>query len=100
MFGETALHWAAMLGEDRLAARLVPGSDLDLRDRKYGSSPLGWAIYGWSSAPAGNRGRQREVILLLVAAGAQIDREWLKSEKVGSDSPIHSILRSRILPGT
>jgi hypothetical protein len=100
IFGETALHWAAMLGEDRLAARLVPGSDLDLRDQKYGSSPLGWAIYGWSSAPAGNPGRQREVILLLVAAGAQIDPEWLKSEKVGSDSSIHSMLRSRIPPGT
>jgi hypothetical protein len=99
IFGETALHWAAMLGEDRLVARLIPGSDLDLKDQKYGSSPLGWAIFGWSNPPAGNPGRQREVILLLVAAGAQIDLEWLKSEKVCSDSSILSILRSRTSPG-
>src|SRR5215471_2428283 len=32
MFGETALHWAALLGEDRLAARLMPRSDVNLRD--------------------------------------------------------------------
>jgi hypothetical protein len=100
IFGETALHWAALLGEDRLAARLMPASDLDLKDQKYGSSPLGWAIYGWSNPPAGNRGRQREVILLLIAAGAQIDPEWLKSEKVCSDSSILSMLRSRTAPGT
>jgi hypothetical protein len=99
-FGETALHWAAFLGEDRLVARLVQGSELDLKDQKYGSSPLGWAIYGWSNPPAGNRGRQREVILLLVAAGSEIDPEWLKSEKVCSDSSILSMLRSPTPPGT
>jgi hypothetical protein len=80
-------------------ARLLPASDLDLKDQKYGSSPLGWAIYGWSNPPAGNRGRQRNVILLLIAAGAQIDPEWLKSEKVCSDSSILSMLRSRTAPG-
>ena len=47
MFGETALHWAALLGEDRLAARLVTGADLNLKDQKYQSAPLGWAIHGW-----------------------------------------------------
>src|SRR5271165_2243388 len=41
LFGETALHWAALLGEDRLAARLIPVSNLDLQDEKYQSSPLG-----------------------------------------------------------
>lgn len=51
LFGETALHWAAMLGEDRLMARLIPGSDLNLRDEKYSSPPLGWALHGWSSPP-------------------------------------------------
>jgi hypothetical protein len=99
-FGETALHWAAMLGEDRLAARLLPGSDVDLKDQKYGSSPLGWAIHGWSNPPAGSRGHQREVILLLFAAGAQIDPEWLKSEKVCSDSSILSMLQTRTPPAT
>jgi len=58
LFGETALHWAAMLGEDRLVARLIRGSDLDLKDVRYNSPPLGWAIHGWGNPPAGNHGRQ------------------------------------------
>ena len=50
LFGETALHWAAMLGEDRLTAKLIEGVHPDLltlKDEKYHSPPLGWAIHGW-----------------------------------------------------
>ena len=95
LFGETALHWAALLGEDRLAARLVPGSDLNLKDQKYNSSPLGWAIHGWSDPPAGNHGRQREVVALLLAAGARVEPAWLESEKVKADSDILRSMRAR-----
>jgi ankyrin repeat protein len=41
LFGETALHWAALLGEDRLTARLIEALDedlLNLKDEKYQSS--------------------------------------------------------------
>jgi len=69
-FGETALHWAALLGEDRLAARLIEGTDLNLKDERYKSTPLGWAIHGWCNPPAGNQGRQSEVVALLIAAGS------------------------------
>src|SRR5579872_840730 len=61
LFGETALHWAALLGEDRLAARLIERLETDLlnlKDAKYQSPPLGWAVHGWCSSPAGNHGRQ------------------------------------------
>src|SRR5215471_6404406 len=40
IFGETALHWAAMLGEDRLAARLIQDLKpdlLNLKDDRYHS---------------------------------------------------------------
>jgi ankyrin repeat protein len=37
LFGETALHWAALLGEDRLVAELIRGSNVNLRDEKYNS---------------------------------------------------------------
>ena len=80
LFGETALHWAAMLGEDRLVGRLIPDSDLDLKDEKYSSPPLGWAIHGWSNPPAGNQGRQIEVVAQLVAAGARVEPEMLESQ--------------------
>jgi ankyrin repeat protein len=93
MFGETAIHWAAMLGEDRLVERLIPGSDVNLRDGKYNSSPLGWAIHGWSDPPAGNHGRQREVVAYLVAAGACVQPEWLESERVRADPATLALLR-------
>jgi uncharacterized protein len=85
IFGETALHWAALLGEDRLAARLVEGSELDLKDEKYHSPPLGWAIHGRQNPPAGNVGRQCEVAALLVLAGATVDPRWLESDEVRAD---------------
>jgi uncharacterized protein len=97
LFGETALHWAALLGEDRLAGRLIEGSDLDLRDEKYNSPPLGWAIHGCYNPPAGNQGRQREVAALLVAAGARVESEWLESEQVRADPAMPAVLQAGTL---
>jgi uncharacterized protein len=95
LFGETALHWAALLGEDRLVGTLIAKTaDLNLKDDKYKSPPLGWAIHGWCDPPAGNRGRQREVVALLVAAGARVEPEWLESEKVRADPEMLGALRS------
>jgi hypothetical protein len=93
MFGETALHWAALLGEDRLAERLIPGSDLNLKDEKYRSPPLGWAIHGCYNPPAGNQGRQRKVAALLVTAGATVESSWLESEQVRADASMLAALR-------
>jgi uncharacterized protein len=94
LFGETALHWAALLGENRLAERLIAGSDLNLKDEKYQSPPLGWAIHGWLNPPAGNQGHQRQVVMLLVAAGARIEAGFLESEDVLANPSILSALRS------
>jgi ankyrin repeat protein len=90
--GETALHWAALLGEDRLAARLIEGTDVNLKDQEHQSPPLGWAIHGWCNPPAGNHGRQREVVALLVAAGARVEPEWLESDKVLADAAMLAAL--------
>jgi len=94
LFAETALHWAALLGEDRLAAKLIEGSDLNLKDEKYKSSPLGWAIHGWCNPPAGNHGRQREVVVLLVAAGAIVERGLLESDSVRANPVMLAALRA------
>jgi len=95
LFGETALHWAAMLGEDRLVAELIKGTDVNLKDDKYNSPPLGWAIHGWCERPDGNHGRQRKVVTLLVAAGATVERQWLEHEKVRADAEMLAALGSR-----
>jgi uncharacterized protein len=94
LFGETALHWAALLGEYRLAGRLIEGSDLNLKDEKYNSPPLGWSIHGCYNPPAGNQGRQRDVAALLVAAGARVESKWLESEQVRADSAMLAVLQS------
>ena len=85
LFGETALHWAALIGEDRLAAKLIARSDVNLKDEKYNSPPLGWAVHGWSDPPAGNHGHQCEVVALLVSAAARVEPQWLEAEKVRGD---------------
>jgi hypothetical protein len=95
LFGETALHWAALLGEPRLVAKLIKGSDVNLKDEKYNSPPLGWAIHGWCDAPGGSHAGQREVIALLVAAGASVEREWLEREKVRADPEMLAALGQR-----
>jgi uncharacterized protein len=94
LFGETALHWASLLGEDRLAERLVENVDPNMKDEKYKSSSLGWAVHGWCDPPAGNHGRQLEVVRLLVAAGARVEPEWMESEKVTSSPAMVSALKA------
>ena len=68
LFGETALHWAALLGEDRLAAALIKGSDVNLKDEKYNSSPLGWAIPRLFTAPPSNLGNSAVAAIAPVRA--------------------------------
>lgn len=94
LFGETALHWAALLGEDRLAERLIKNVDPNLKDKKYKSSSLGWAVHGWCNPPAGNHGRQLEVVRLLVAAGATVEPEWMESEKIASSPAMLAALKA------
>src|SRR5215469_1626373 len=91
--GETALHWAALLGELRLAERLIDGADLELEDDQYHSTPLGWALHGFCNPPAGNHGHQREIAALLVAHGAKVRTDWL--DEVGADAEMLSILQSK-----
>jgi len=92
--GETALHWAALLGEVRLVKRLAATLDVNLKDEKYASPPLGWALHGWRNPPAGNHGGQREVIAILVASGAKVQPQWLEFKEVRDDPAMLSTLRA------
>jgi hypothetical protein len=94
--GETALHWAALFGEDRLAQRLIEGADLELEDTQYHSTPLGWAVHSICEPPAdnpANHGGQREVAALLVVHGAKVRTEWLQEDAVRVDREMLSILQ-------
>jgi hypothetical protein len=51
---------------------------MDIKDKRFGGTPLGWALYGWCEQPLGaNRGGYYEVVARLVAAGATVERQWL-----------------------
>lgn len=96
IFDSTALHWAALLGLDRLAGQLIQqGSNIHLKDSRYHSTPLGWAVHGRYHAPAGNRGHQCEVAAKLVAAGAELDRNWLADPKIQGDTALFTALTGR-----
>ncbi len=95
--GETALHWAALFGEQRLARRLIEGADLELEDAQYHSTPLGWAVHGLCEPPAdnpANHGHQHEVAALLVAHGAKIRPHWLQEAVIRADPEILRVLRA------
>jgi hypothetical protein len=67
---------------------------LSLKNEKYKSSFLGWAVHGWCNPPAGNHGRQLEVVRLLVAAGATVEPEWMESGKIASSPAMLAALKA------
>src|SRR5207249_3680012 len=70
-FGETALHWASLIGADRLVGGLIAkGASVDRRDGKYDAAPLGWALHGWGEPQVGDICQHRDVVRRLLAAGA------------------------------
>jgi uncharacterized protein len=95
IFGETALHWAAMLGEDRLSKKLIPVSDIDLIDDKYKSPPLGWATHQYFNPLEKNREKQLRIVAWLVAAGATVDPERIISDPVRNDPAMLAVLTRR-----
>ena len=95
LFGETALHWAATIGNSVLVHRLLEkGAPVDVKDEKWKSTPLGWALHGWGERPpAGDHGHHREVVAYLVRAGAVVEPAWLAEARKDGRSDIVSALR-------
>src|SRR5262249_28037315 len=70
--GETGLHWASYGGHAEIVRLLLERkAPLDVKDRRYGAPPLGWALHGWCyPPPEAKDARHVEVVKLLVAYGA------------------------------
>jgi hypothetical protein len=80
--GETGLHWAAYAARvDIVVMLLEKKSPLDLRDKRHGSTPLEWALHGWSDPPLeaepNHFDHYYKVVALLTAGGARMNSAWL-----------------------
>jgi hypothetical protein len=104
--GETGLHWAAYHGRARVVKLLLKWkAPVGNKDRRFGGTPLGWALYGWCEQPQGaERAGYYQVVARLVAAGAMVAREWLAAPereiriplKVRADRRMLAALRGQL----
>ena len=76
LFGAAALHWAAMLGFPTLVMALIEaGAEVNQEDMEYDSTPLGWAVQGWTGGTNGGTREQPACARLLVEAGGHFNHE-------------------------
>lgn len=83
--GQTGLHWAAHGGHvETVKALLRRRAPVDVKDKRFGGTPLGWALHGWRErqTDAAAHNRYYDVVQLLVAAGAPVEPGWLGDENV------------------
>lgn len=74
---ETGLHWAACGGQAGVVELLLQhGASVDIRDARYGSTPLGWALYCWGNrGPGPESARFCRTVACLARAGAAASPE-------------------------
>lgn len=97
--GQTGLHAAAAGGHvDTVRLLLRRRAPVDVRDDRFGGTPLGWALYGWSMGETPDpRADYYAVVTLLVAARAPVNAAWLDgsddfAHKVRADARMHAAL--------
>ncbi len=70
-WGGTPLHWAAWNGRVEMVRLLLDaGAPVNVRDSRYGSSPIAWCAHGSCYAGGANDEDYPAIIHLLVDAGA------------------------------
>lgn len=92
---DRGLHWAAFAGDvDLVKVLLRQGAPVDVKDETHKATPLGWALYAWSTGHAPREGLY-QVAALLVAAGATVEPEWLADEKIRADPKMLAAIIAR-----
>lgn len=74
LFGATALHWASYTGMPTIVERLITcGASHAARCTEFASTPLFWAVQGFSKYGARQSPAQVEAAAVLIRHGAEID---------------------------
>jgi ankyrin repeat protein len=90
--GATPLHWAAWFGQLEVVRLLLElGAPVNVRDRRFGSSAVGWAAHGSRfNGRSGSDDRFCEIVDLLLDAGgeraASFNRSGEPPENLASDT--------------
>jgi ankyrin repeat protein len=96
---QTGLHWAAYGGHvETVKALLKYRPKLDVRDASFAGTPLGWALHGWWERRDEDPARREpyyEIVGLLVAAGAAVERVWLSQDNACSDPRMAAALTGK-----
>lgn len=98
-WGGTALHWAAWNGRTaRVRALLARGAPVNVRDSRYGSSPLAWTAHGSLHCERGNDEDYPAIIHLLLDAGAtraESFNRWHESPESMARPSVVAALKAR-----
>ena len=98
LFGAAALHWAAMLGFPTLVMALIEaGAEVNQEDMEYDSTPLGWAVQGWTGGTNGGTREQPACARLLVQAGGHFNHEDVEGALKEDE---HGLMRLALRLGT
>jgi ankyrin repeat protein len=79
----TPLHWAAFHGNSEMAKIVLNyHPPLELRDREFDGTPLGWAIYGSENGWNAETGDYAGTVETLITAGAKLPATITGTEAV------------------
>ena len=98
-WGGTALHWAAWHAQPSLVQALIEqGAPVNVRDTRYGSSPIAWAAHGSRYSQKGSDDDYVAIVEMLLDAGATRDEainRWQESPESMAQPAVVAALRAR-----
>ena len=98
-WGGTPLHWAAWNGRVNMVKLLLEsGAPVNVRDTRYGSSPIAWAAHGSRHCERGNDIDYAAIVHLLLDAGATREESfnhWGESPEGMARPSVADVLSSR-----